>query len=92
MMMTDSGFDPTRIVRLAPDYFLRKLTQYRSLNSYERVDGRWIVAAGPVTDTQRIAICETQEEADFIVGALGFLFETNGEIHKSSTQKGSDNA
>lgn len=54
----------------APDYIAVRLAAGQQINAYERSDGRWMVAVGPVTDAQRIANCETEEEAAFVVAAL----------------------
>ena len=78
------GCDPGRLVRLAPDYVLGAMARHRSINAWERGDGTWLVAVGPISDLTRIARCETEEEANFIVAAVWFLLEANGEHCRSA--------
>lgn len=65
--MTSSKDDK---LALAPDYIRKRIERGQQFNAYERNDDRWAVAIGPVTDCQRLAVCETEEEACFVVAAL----------------------
>lgn len=62
--------DRLDMLALAPDYIRERIERGQKFNAYECTDGRWIVAVGPVTDAQRVAACETEEEAAFVAAAL----------------------
>lgn len=58
------------MLEAAPDYIRRRLRDGQTINAYERIDGRWMVGVGPVTNARRIANCETQEEGEFVAACI----------------------